>query len=135
MKPQSPKTIFLISLLLPIIWIKLIYPVFIDYYVSKNGESVNCQVVDNSEVCRNKNKYVVVLFKGRNYKVGISGKSCRIDEFPETKYVALKKARGNDRIVLESNEYPIRIGLYILMLVLILSGNYLLFRNYQKVKQ
>jgi len=131
---QTPKNIFLFSLLLPIIFIPLIYPVFIDYYISKNGESINCQVIGNSEVCRNKNKYVTVLFEEKSFKIGISGKACRIDEFPMTKYITLKKAKSNDRIVLESNQYPIRITLYIALLILILSGNYLLFRNYKKTK-
>jgi hypothetical protein len=131
---QNPKNIFLVSLLLPIIFIKLIYPVFIDYYISKNGERVNCLVIGNSEVCRNKNKYVMVLFGEKSYRIGIAGKACRIDEFPMNKNIALKKMKGNDRIVLESNLYPIRLALYMVLLMLFLSVNYLLFRNYKKTR-
>ena len=95
---------------------------FAEFYVGNYGDNVNAKVLDNSELCRRKNKYLVLLVNGETERLKVYGTECREAEFPVNAIVTVKRSNTLNITVLPDNASGIQIVLFPLMTIAAFIG-------------
>lgn len=102
-----------------------------DYYVARNGTSIQGRVIDISAVCKAWNKYITVEYAGQNFNIRLYGPECRVDEFPKDRLINLRTNSSGNIVVLEANRYSIRLWFFIPIFFLALIVCVLMYNQYR----
>ncbi len=109
--------------------------VIAEFHTAKYGEEVKAKVIDVSELCRNKNKYVTLLIEGKNKEIRVYGRSCREDEFPLNGQVTVKINRRLNIITLPNNSALPRLIVFPVMTLFMAIALIQLIKQRRKFSQ
>lgn len=121
MTESNKKKIGIIAIAVMLLYL-IIYTAIVlsEFYVSKYGEVVNAKVVDVSEICRYKRKYVTVLIESNYERVKIYGPSCRQDEFLLGSIIQIRRSKRLGILVLPNNLSFLRLVVFPLFTAFVL---------------
>ena len=100
-----------------------------EFYVSKYGEVANAKIVNVSDLCKQKNKYLTILIDSKEERVQVYGLNCRRDEFILGSNIQVRRSRLLHIITLPNNLEETRLIVFSIFTLLVLLGLVLTIRN------
>ncbi len=91
-----------------------------EFYVSKYGEVVEAKIIDVSEICRYKRKYVTLLIESKYERVKIYGPKCRKNEFLLGAIIQVRRSKQLDILIIPNNLSAIRLIIFPPFTILVL---------------
>lgn len=89
-----------------------------ELYTLQYGRTVEAKVINNDDVCRYKNKSILLLVEGRTYRMELYGPGCRDYRFRLNSIIQVKKSDRDNIFVLPDNFIEFRMSLFLLLTAL-----------------
>jgi hypothetical protein len=104
------------------------------YYASAYGQLAYAKVIDVSELCKHKNKYLTLSIDGKAERIRVYGLSCRVDDFPLNAWIKVRKEQRLGIITLPNNSPTPRFFLFPLLTVILVIALKGLIKHRKKLK-
>jgi hypothetical protein len=100
-----------------------------EFYVSKYGEVANAKIINISDLCKHKNKYLTISIDSKEERIQVYGLNCRRDEFILGSNIQVRRSRLLHIITLPNNLEETRLIVFPIFTLLVLLGLVLTIRN------
>ena len=110
------------------------YTASMEFYVSKYGQNFKAKVLDVSNLCRTKRKFIVLLVDNNIEKIRVYGIKCLRYKYRLNDYIDVRKNKKLGIIVLPNNFTTVRLILFAVLFSASMLGVIELVRQRRKLK-
>ena len=103
--------------------------VIAEFYVSKYGEVADAKIINVSDLCKQKNKYLTISIDSKEEQIQVYGQNCRKEEFILGSNIQVRRSRLLHIITLPNNLEETRLIVFPIFTLLVLLGLVSTIRN------